>query len=283
YAFRCIGSWFPLELHLCICLLAPQFLNLADKPQVLDIFLTLVVEDSRVSSSIQSNEAIYGLMAAKEHPALGAGLAISAALLAMRGVAMRVAPDVPTHLTHKKWQGGLVAQSTSLPNLPTWQAIAKPTQTGWARTSNTPSEGRPTRPGLLFGSIFCFAAPRRFLFRNTLGRFQSEEARYARTEKNVKDLNFSVDLLKKESVKLLQRTALAEKEMKYGHTELVSAGTQFQQLAKSAYKVEAQAAGCFYGFNFEEAKIYAEQTDSEDQRVRGSCVNELMDKLWTFS
>ncbi|WVZ22307.1 hypothetical protein V8G54_000851 [Vigna mungo] len=45
-------------------------------------------------------------------------------------------------------------------------------------------------------------------------------ARYARTEKSVKDLNLSVDLLKKESAKLLQRTALAEKEMKYGHTEL---------------------------------------------------------------
>jgi len=47
------------------------------------------------------------------------------------------------------------------------------------------------------------------------------KARYARTEKSVKDLNLSVDLLKKESVKLLQRTALAEKEMKYGHNELL--------------------------------------------------------------
>lgn len=47
------------------------------------------------------------------------------------------------------------------------------------------------------------------------------KARYASAEKNVKNLNLSVDLLKKESVKLLQRTALAEKEMKYGHNELV--------------------------------------------------------------
>jgi len=100
------------------------------------------------------------------------------------------------------------------------------------------------------------------------------KARFARTEKSVKDLNLSVDLLKKESVKLLQRTALAEKEMKYGHTELQyvslvkericdfntakyvrsslisisinvhrSAGNQFQQLAKSAYKVETRASG----------------------------------------
>ncbi|KAJ1414064.1 hypothetical protein SESBI_19142 [Sesbania bispinosa] len=85
-------------------------------------------------------------------------------------------------------------------------------------------------------------APRRFLFRQTLGRFQSEEARYASAEKNVKDLNLSVDLLKKESIKLLQRTALAEKEMKYGHSELMSTGTQLQRLAKSSYKVEARAA-----------------------------------------
>jgi hypothetical protein len=47
------------------------------------------------------------------------------------------------------------------------------------------------------------------------------KARYASAEKNVKDLNLSIDLLKKESIKLLQRTALAEKEMKYGHNELM--------------------------------------------------------------
>lgn len=128
-----------------------------------------VVSQYRTYEDAFFNKFKDGLMIAKDHPALGAGLAISAALLAMR-------------------------------------------------------------------------APRRFLFRNTLGRFQSEEARYARTEKSVKDLNLSVDLLKKESVKLLERTALAEKEMKYGHNELVSAGTQFQKLAKSAYKVETRAS-----------------------------------------
>ncbi|XP_027917375.1 RGS1-HXK1-interacting protein 1 [Vigna unguiculata] len=102
-------------------------------------------------------------------------------------------------------------------------------------------------PGLTAGvaistALLVMRAPRRFLFRHTFGRLQSEEARFARTEKSVKDLNLSVDLLKKESVKLLQRTALAEKEMKYGHTELQSAGNQFQQLAKSAYKVETRAS-----------------------------------------
>ncbi|KAL5193174.1 RGS1-HXK1-interacting protein 1 [Glycine soja] len=173
-------------------------------------FLPEAVSQYRTYEDAFVNKVKDGLMIAKENPAVSAGVAISAALLAMR-------------------------------------------------------------------------APRRFLFRHTLGRFQSEEARYARIEKNVKDLNLSVDLLKKENAKLLQRTTLAEKEMKYGHTELVSAGTQFQQLAKSAYKVETRAAGCFHGFKFEASEIFAEQTDNEDQRVRGSCVIELMDKLWTFS
>ncbi|XP_027347084.1 RGS1-HXK1-interacting protein 1 isoform X2 [Abrus precatorius] len=132
-------------------------------------FLPEAVSQYRTYEDAFFNKVKDGLMIAREHQALGVGLAISAALLAMR-------------------------------------------------------------------------APRRFLFRHTLGRFQSEEARYASAEKNVKDLNLSVDILKKESVKLLQRTALAEKEMKYGHTELVSAGIQYQQLAKSAYKVENQAA-----------------------------------------
>ncbi|PNY06491.1 hypothetical protein L195_g002958 [Trifolium pratense] len=90
-------------------------------------------------------------------------------------------------------------------------------------------------------ALLVMRAPRRFLFRNTLGRFQSEETRYASAEKNVKNLNLSVDLLKKESIKLLQRTSLAEKEMKYGHNELMNTGAQLQRLAKSSYKVEARA------------------------------------------
>lgn len=94
------------------------------------------------------------------------------------------------------------------------------------------------------------------------------QAHFVRAEKNVKELNISVDLMKKESQKLLERAQLAEKDMKYGHTELMynlfkwkhffflfllhlitptdmcrNAGSQIQRLAKSVYKVEAQAAG----------------------------------------
>lgn len=131
-------------------------------------FLPGAVSQYRTYEDAFFNKIKDGVMVARENPAIGIGLAVSTALLVMRG-------------------------------------------------------------------------PRRFLFRHTLGRFQSEEARYASAEKNVKDLNLSVDLLKKESIKLLQRTALAEKEMKYGHSELMNTGAQLQRLAKSSYKAEARA------------------------------------------
>ncbi|XP_024027196.1 uncharacterized protein LOC21385922 [Morus notabilis] len=90
--------------------------------------------------------------------------------------------------------------------------------------------------------LLLLRGPRRFLFRHTLGRLRSEEAQFVKAEKNVKELSLSVDVMKNESRKLLERAALAEKDMKYGHTELMKAGNQIQHLAKSVYKVEAQAA-----------------------------------------
>ncbi|KAM7528379.1 hypothetical protein LguiB_031789 [Lonicera macranthoides] len=67
-------------------------------------------------------------------------------------------------------------------------------------------------------------------------------AQYGRAEKNVKELSLSVDLMKKERVKLLERASFAENEMKDGHAKLMSAGSQIQSLAKSVYKAEAKAA-----------------------------------------
>lgn len=96
------------------------------------------------------------------------------------------------------------------------------------------------------GLIF-LRGPRRFLFHHTLGRFQSEEAQFVRAEKNVKELNLSVDLMKNESRKLLERAALAEKDMKCGHTELMNTGSQLKRLAKTVFKVEAQAADLMDG------------------------------------
>ncbi|KAK9122484.1 hypothetical protein Sjap_012086 [Stephania japonica] len=88
--------------------------------------------------------------------------------------------------------------------------------------------------------LLLLRGPRRFLLRHTLGRLQSEEALFNRADRNVKDLGLSVDLMKKESKKLLERAALAEKEMKHGHQELVSAGNEIQRLAKTVYKIEAR-------------------------------------------
>ncbi|KAF6173461.1 hypothetical protein GIB67_027156 [Kingdonia uniflora] len=95
--------------------------------------------------------------------------------------------------------------------------------------------------------LLLMRGPRRFLFRHTLGRLQSEEALFLRAEKNVKELNLSVDIMKKESQKLLQRTALAENEMRRGHTQLMAAGSHVQRLAKSVYRMETQAADLMDG------------------------------------
>lgn len=95
--------------------------------------------------------------------------------------------------------------------------------------------------------LFLLPGPRRFLFRHTLGRLRSEEAQYVRAEKNVKEISLSMDVMKNESRKLLERVALAERDMKYGHTELMKAGNQIQHLARSVYKVEAQAADIMDG------------------------------------
>ncbi|KAF5448057.1 hypothetical protein F2P56_033561 [Juglans regia] len=94
----------------------------------------------------------------------------------------------------------------------------------------------------LSAAFLLVPGPRKFLFRHTLGRLQSEEARFVRAEKNVKELGLSVDLMKKESKKLLERAALAEEEMLRGYTGLKHAGRQIQHCVKSVCGVEAQAA-----------------------------------------
>ncbi|KAK4740776.1 hypothetical protein SAY87_024364 [Trapa incisa] len=95
----------------------------------------------------------------------------------------------------------------------------------------------------LAAGLLLLRGPRRFLFRQTIGRLQSEETQFVKAEKSVKDLGISVDLMKNESKKLLERTALAEKDMSRGISDLRNAGSQIQRLAKSAYKVETQASG----------------------------------------
>ncbi|KAJ9555323.1 hypothetical protein OSB04_009937 [Centaurea solstitialis] len=105
-----------------------------------------------------------------------------------------------------------------------------------AREHPTMSAGIAITAGLLL-----LRGPRRFLFRRTLGRFQTEEAQLTKATNNVHHLTISVQLMKKESEKLLERAALAEKDMKYGYNELRNAGGEIKSLAKSAQKVEGQA------------------------------------------
>ncbi|GER50706.1 hypothetical protein STAS_28027 [Striga asiatica] len=94
--------------------------------------------------------------------------------------------------------------------------------------------------------LLLLRGPRRFLFRQTLGRLRSEEAQFVRAEKNVKELTLSVDLMKKESQKLIERSVLAENDMNRGHSDLMNAGSQIQKLARSFYKAESEAAVSFY-------------------------------------
>ncbi|CAI9108204.1 OLC1v1007756C2 [Oldenlandia corymbosa var. corymbosa] len=89
--------------------------------------------------------------------------------------------------------------------------------------------------------LLLLRGPRRFLLRNTLGRFQSEEARFQRAEESVNEIRLSVDLMKKESMKLIERAGLAQSEMKKGQNELKNAGGQIHNLAKSVRKAETEA------------------------------------------
>ncbi|RVW48816.1 hypothetical protein CK203_009729 [Vitis vinifera] len=99
----------------------------------------------------------------------------------------------------------------------------------------------PDHEEILFAFYMC-----QIIFKNLfITQNLKSEAQFVRAEKNVKELNLSVDLMKNESRKLLERAALAEKDMKCGHTELMNTGSQLKRLAKTVFKVEAQAAGLF--------------------------------------
>lgn len=97
------------------------------------------------------------------------------------------------------------------------------------------------------------------------------QAQFNRAENNIRELTLSVNLMKKESKKLLERSVLAENDMKRGYSDLRcniisnmlmgtwinfshsvqlmhkmvcrGAGNQIQSLARSVYKAEATADG----------------------------------------
>ena len=74
-------------------------------------------------------------------------------------------------------------------------------------------------PSLIIGDCFIIFSP-------------FEQAIFSKAEKHVKELNLSVDLMKKESKKLLERAALAEKDMKYGYNELMYKHCSSQNIEK---------------------------------------------------
>eukprot|EP00249_Psilotum_nudum_P026686 c3318_g1_i1 orf=528-1379(-) len=91
--------------------------------------------------------------------------------------------------------------------------------------------------------ILLMRRPRQVLFRYTIGQFQNEESLLVSSEKRVKEMRQSVDLLKNESKKLEERARLAEEELQRGQTKLKYAGSQLQNLVSSFYKTESQARG----------------------------------------
>ncbi|KAL5707771.1 hypothetical protein ACHQM5_018632 [Ranunculus cassubicifolius] len=93
----------------------------------------------------------------------------------------------------------------------------------------------------LASALLLMKGSRRFLFRQTLGRFQSEEARYTKADRNVRELTMTVETLKNDTKKLLERAGLAKQEMNRGYNQVREAGSQIESLAKSVSKLETQA------------------------------------------
>lgn len=101
-------------------------------------------------------------------------------------------------------------------------------------------------PNITYGvlgvtAILALRTPRRFLYRQTLGRLQSEEAMLARAETKVKEMRQTVDGLRNETKKLEERARLAEEEMTRGRTKLKNTGSQLSSLSRNAYKTESSA------------------------------------------
>ncbi|KAJ6839319.1 uncharacterized protein M6B38_316880 [Iris pallida] len=91
-------------------------------------------------------------------------------------------------------------------------------------------------------ALLLMRGPRRFLIRNTFGRFQDEEARITKFERGLKELNQSLDKLKKENKNIILRASFGEEQLQRGRTKIRDAGYEIQRLSKSIYKIESEAA-----------------------------------------
>ncbi|KAG8063547.1 hypothetical protein GUJ93_ZPchr0003g18547 [Zizania palustris] len=85
--------------------------------------------------------------------------------------------------------------------------------------------------------------PRRFLYRNTLGRFKTENDLLNDAEQSMMEYTKSTEHLKKDSKYTLDKIAIGESDLQRGRTDLRSTGKQILSLISSLYKAESTAAG----------------------------------------
>ncbi|OEL22409.1 hypothetical protein BAE44_0016572 [Dichanthelium oligosanthes] len=88
-----------------------------------------------------------------------------------------------------------------------------------------------------------FRGPRRFLYRNTFGRFKTEKDLLNDAEQSMMEYKKSIENLKRESKYTLDKVAIGESDLQRGRTDLRSTGKQIQALVGSIYKAESTAAG----------------------------------------
>ncbi|KAL0926912.1 hypothetical protein M5K25_003166 [Dendrobium thyrsiflorum] len=99
----------------------------------------------------------------------------------------------------------------------------------------------------IFSGLLLMRGPRRFLWRQTLWRFQSEEAQLSKVDSGLKELGQSVEKLKKDSKNMVLRASFGEEELQRGRTKIRDAGKEIQRLVRSIYKIESQAADLIDG------------------------------------
>ncbi|KAG0477529.1 hypothetical protein HPP92_014370 [Vanilla planifolia] len=93
----------------------------------------------------------------------------------------------------------------------------------------------------IVSSLLLMRGPRKILWRQTLGRLQSEEAKLAKIDTGLKVVGGSVDKLKKDSKNMLLRASFGEEELQRGRTKIRDAGKEIRRLIKSVYKIESRA------------------------------------------
>ncbi|WOL00641.1 hypothetical protein Cni_G09354 [Canna indica] len=90
--------------------------------------------------------------------------------------------------------------------------------------------------------LLLLRGPRRFLYRNTLGRFKTEEKLLTAAESQLSVINESFTNLKKANKNMLTKISFGEEDLKRGSTKVRAAGHEIQRLSKYVYKIESQAA-----------------------------------------